>query len=274
MRALKPYTRRNPMKISVLGSIAATLLLSAFAISQSPPATVETPSDEATPAMPTTPVAETVEPELQLQPVPPILRLHLPLLGKQPGRELGVIVKSVAPDSEAEKAGLRTGDILLEAGGRLVIAGEPLDRMDSSQPIVVLRRGQARVLGPAAMNVPPVGPGRWGPRGWGPEQWDTVQGRLSVPLRVPRKRVPWRKVAPAGPGVSISSSAVTSGANGRAVSIGRAGDQVSLELSLPGLSNGPIRFQGTLEEIERELQVSDLSEAAKQEVRAALEQVR
>lgn len=211
------------MNIRLLSGAAATLLISITALAQ-------LPGEQAASAS-----------ELTLKPVPPILRLHVPLLGQK----RGVLIESVAPDSAAALLGLRSGDVLLEAGGRGIIAGDSLGPMDPAFPIVVLRRGRTLVLGPELPRK-----GFFGP----------MFGR------------PFRDGGRGG--ISASSSTSSSAAGNRAVSVSRAGDQIALELSLPGNDEGPIRLRGTADEIEQQLRSSAYSEAAKREVRAALGQVR
>ncbi|QEF96074.1 hypothetical protein Mal15_01000 [Stieleria maiorica] len=212
------------MSIRLLSGTAATLLLSLAVVAQVPPPTAAEPQGE-----------------LTLKPVPPLLRLHLPILGRQ----RGVLIESVLPESAAAKTGLRDGDILLEAGGRAVLADDSLDTPDSSFPIVVLRRGRTRVLHPT------VAEHRFFDRMFGPP----------IPGNPPT-------------GTSASASAISSGSGSRAVSISRAGDQIAIEMSLPELADDPIRLRGTAAEIEQQLQQSAIGEAVKREVRDALRQAR
>ena len=209
------------MTLRLFSGTAATLLVAFAVFAQSPPATAEP------------------EPELTLKPVPRLLRLHLPILGEK----RGVLVESVTAGSAAAGTGLRAGDVILEAGGRAITAGDALQQPDPAFPIVVLRRGRTRVLHPGAME----------------------NGFLDQMFAPP-------VFADEPGGTSISTSAISSGSGSRAVSVSRAGDQISLEMSLPELTEGPIRLRGTAAEIERQLRESTLGEAVKREVRAALRQ--
>ncbi|MCS7471640.1 PDZ domain-containing protein [Stieleria sp. ICT_E10.1] len=211
------------MTLRFFSGSAATLLVAFAVFAQSPPAATEP------------------EPELTLQPVPTLLRLHLPILGEK----RGVLVEAVAAGSAAAGTGLRAGDIILEAGGRAVITGDALQQPDPAFPLVVLRRGRAQVLHPAAME------NRFPERMFGPP----MPGNRST-------------------GTSVSSSAISSGSGSRAVSVSRAGDQIAIEMSLPEMAEGPIRFRGTAAEIEQQLGQSTLGEAVKREVRTVLRQSR
>ncbi|PAY20438.1 hypothetical protein CKO51_06270 [Rhodopirellula sp. SM50] len=211
------------MTLRLFSGTAATLLVAFAVFAQSPPAATEP------------------EPELTLQPVPTLLRLHLPILGEQ----RGVLVEAVAAGSAAAGTGLRAGDVILEAGGRAIIAGDALQRPDPAFPIVVLRRGRTRVLYPGAME-----------NGFMDQMFTPP-----VPADQPG-------------GTSVSSSAIRSGSGSRAVSVSRAGDQFAIEMSLPELAEGPIRFRGTAAEIEQQLRQSTLGEAVKREVRTVLRQSR
>ena len=221
------------MSIRFISGIAATLLCFGITLAQVPAPVVEP------------------QPELTLKPVPPILRLHLPILGEN----LGVLVESVSRGSAPENAGIRAGDVLLEAGGSAVRTGDPLDPLDASLPIVVLRRGRTQLLHPR-------------------HRTPNVYGRPFPAFDAP-PAMSNRDFGPIpGGGVSVSSSSTSSSFGDRAVSISRAGEQISLEISMPDLADGPIRLHGTAEEIEHQLQTSELAETAKREVRAALQQAR
>ena len=66
----------------------------------------------------------------------------------------------------------------------------------------------------------------------------------------------------------VTASSFASG--NQAISVSRVGDQISLEMYIPGVSPNPIRLRGTPAQIETQLKNSDLSQAAKQAVRRAL----
>lgn len=184
-------------------------------------------------------------PELILDAVPELLRMHLPILGTK----TGVLVRSVTPGSSADRAGLRNGDIILEAGGRPVIEGQPLSEVDAALPNVVLRRGRPQILNPAATEMQMF-------------QHPFGGGFLGDPAMQPARIR------------STSSASSFSGPGGQAVSISRSGDQISLEMSIPGLAKDPIRLHGTPAEIERKLQTGTWSPAIKTQVRRALQQAR
>ncbi|MCO8125506.1 PDZ domain-containing protein [Stieleria sp. TO1_6] len=212
------------MILRIFGGVAALLTLTVVVLAQAPPSPPPT--------------------EITLQPVPAILRLHVPRLTG----DRGVLVQSVMPESASAKAGIRVGDVLLEVGGRTIHQDDTLGKLESAFPIVVLRRGRIRVLRAEPREMPA----------------DWVDPLAPFPPNPHAASGLWM------PGFSSSSASSRGGAGNRAVAISRAGDQISLEMSLPQWVADPIRLRGTAAEIERQIQESKLPEAAKREVRATL----
>jgi len=219
-------------------ALLAAAAIAAGALSQSPATDPAPATDPSQAAEETAAEREAVAqpPEIVWAEVPQLLRMHVVMLGPK----AGIVCESLAPGSEAESIGLRAGDILLENGGRRVKNVDHLAQIQLRPPLVVLRQGQIRVLPPTFAALPGVQPNS----------------------------------AIAGPRASVSASAASSAqagrSAGRAVSISQAGDQISLEMSLPRWVDRPIRFQGTRAQIQRELALSDLPAGAKREVRAVL----
>ena len=167
-----------------------------------------------------------------IKPVPQLLRLHLPMLSDREG----VLVESVDAGSAAERAGLKAGDVLIEAGGRRLIAGQPVPDMDPALPLVVIRRGQPQVL----IDPPAI------PRMFG------------NPL-------------PMTPGVAASAfSFGAASASGHSLSINQVGQRITVQYDSPQYSDGPVRFSGSAEEIEQQLRQSDLPAEARAEIRNQL----
>jgi hypothetical protein len=231
---------------------AGTLVFAACSIAQPPDAApgpnTESPA-EAAPAL--DPLSATDARTFESLSIPPLLRMHLPMLRPGTGR----LVQFVPPGSEAERLGLRTGDVLLRAGGRAVSSNVEFRPNGAQLPLLVIRRGRTIEL-PSQFGRPGFSqPFR---RGFPPE---------FVPMPGPQRGA-WNRPR-ARSGVAVSSASVSS-ASGQAVSISRAGDQISLEMRLPQFTSQPIRLNGTLAEIEQQLQASDLPEPAKQQVRQSL----
>ena len=242
------------MKTTFATPCLATVLLACVAWGQtpgqpnSPPESTALPSAvhrDASESTAQTADADPSPPELGLEAVPELLRLHLPMLG----RNSGVLVRSVTPGTDADRAGLRNGDIILEAGGRPIIEGQPLSQADAALPSVVLRRGRPLVLNPTAPEMRMFDPRFAG-------------GFLGDP-----------RMQPSSVG-SVSSASSFAGPGGQAVSISRNGAQLSLEMSIPAFAKNPIRLRGTIAEIERKLQTGPFPEAVKQQVRQALRDTR
>ncbi|KAA5547064.1 PDZ domain-containing protein [Roseiconus nitratireducens] len=226
------------MTIRLFSGLTALALLSMAALAQPP-----SPAEESGPAAATESVPE---PPLVLAPVPTLLRMHLPDLPESEGQ----LVQSVLTGSDAARLGLRPGDILLECNGRIVDRQSEVPAPDPSLPMVVLRRGRMQMLPPSRAPLTGREP-RWPDESWGTE-------------------VQPNRAFPSGGVTASSRSEVRGGVGGRAVSISRTGDQISLEMSMPELTPQPVRFRGTLAQIQRELDASDLPTAAKNEVRSAL----
>ncbi|HEY5490797.1 MAG TPA: PDZ domain-containing protein, partial [Gemmatimonadaceae bacterium] len=63
----------------------------------------------------------------------------------------GVLVQRVAPETPAARAGLKGGDVIVEAGGRQVTSARLLQRLISdtdarSLKLKVVRKGKARTV--------------------------------------------------------------------------------------------------------------------------------
>lgn len=172
-----------------------------------------------------------------IKPVPRVLRLHLPRLGAR----AGVLVDTVVPGSAPANVGLMDGDILVEAGGHRVIAGAPLPDLNPAMPIVVIRRGM-------------------------PQRLNTVQhGR--IPIGFPHNiGAPITSANGRARAWGAAATSVSSAAGGRAVSISQAGDRISLQYEAPSVPDGPVQFNGTMAEIQQQLQQSTLPEPVRQDI--------
>lgn len=171
---------------------------------------------------------------------PEILRLHCPPLRG----EAGVWVRKVDPNGQAAARGIRTGDILLRADGRTLAASKRLPAPDQVLDLVVLRQGQIRFIAPVLPNFPKVHAG---------DDWMLDR--------------------------SVSTSAFSGDFAGAfandesgAVAVSQVGDQINLQMTLPELGDQPVRFRGTRQQIEQQLQKSTLTADGKQRVRRALAQ--
>jgi hypothetical protein len=157
------------------------------------------------------------------------------------GPEAGVLIESVAAESPAEAAGLIAGDILIEAGGHPLLAGKPLPQLDPTMPLVVVRRGQPRVLNPTPVGLadaamPPGG------------IFQTPAGRAAV---------------------SAQTFATGSG-GGEAISVSQVGEQVTIEYDSPQCPGGPVRFSGSIGQIEQQLGESELPMPVQNRIRRQL----
>ncbi len=190
-----------------------------------------TPADVAAEAPPTSPAG------LRIAAVPQLLRSHLPLLGP----DAGLLIESVAAGSPAEAAGLVAGDILIEAGGRPLIAGKPLPQLDPTLPLVVVRGGQPRVLNQAPVGLPDAA---MPPEGF---------------FRLPAGRA----------AVSAQTFATGSG-SGEAISVSQVGEQVTIEYDSPQCPGGPVRFSGSIGQIDQQLVESDLPMPMQNRIRRQL----
>lgn len=237
------------MKKPMIFSVIATICLVAIAYGQ-PPNNSKTGTSQAA-----EPNAEVTVEQFRLEPIPELMRLHLPAIGKLRGQ----LVMEVPRGSMADRIGVRPGDLLLESGGKQILEGKPLGKLNEAFPTVVMRRGRTMVLGGQARRN----------SGWGLRN-------LPADLLAEAQMPAWMNHPTFQPGrgfsggVTASSSSARSGFGSEAVSVSRAGDQISLEMSLPELSGRNIRMSGTVAEILTELQRSDLPEAAKRRVKAAI----
>ncbi len=169
---------------------------------------------------------------------PEILRLHCPPLRG----DAGVWVRKVDPSSRAAVQGIQAGDILLTANGRILASSKRLPAPNQVSELTLLRRGQVRY-------VSPMGPD--------PDNFPRDDDWLRDP--------------------TLSARAFTGGFAGAfpadhsgAVAISRAGDQINLQMTLPELGRKPIRFRGTRQQIEQQLQESTLTDDGKRRVLRAL----
>lgn len=175
--------------------------------------------------------------QMQVERVPQLLRMHLPALGSNDG----LVVGRIDPRGAAAMTyGLHRGDILLRVGEETIVGFGSLPR-SLGEDLIVMRAGQvitlpAREVDPAALTKPRAYP------------W---QHRFA-PARMP----------------GVAASAFASGSE--SVSVAQNGDQITIEMSLPELESKPIRFQGTRDEITRDVQSSTLSPATQQRVLQAI----
>lgn len=190
---------------------------------------------------------------LELGQVPDLLRLHVPMLGPKSG----LVVTSVDPTGPAAKLGVRTGDILMEVDGRPVRRPSKLGRPDDHLVITVLRRGVPQMLatgGPAMRAGMPA-----------------MQPMPSMPAMQPMPDMP---AMPSQSGIRFGggtwSLAMSLSGQGEAVSVSRAGDQVSIDISSADPKVGRIKLSGTIAEIERQLEDGRFSGKAKAAIRKAI----
>ncbi|KAA1260763.1 hypothetical protein LF1_33040 [Rubripirellula obstinata] len=172
---------------------------------------------------------------IEFEPVPEILRLHCPPL--QSGQ--GLVVKRIGDDFDAQFQ-LNAGDILLSASG---IAIRNVGDLPGQVPahVMVMRRGQ----------ITPLGQGR---RFCG---WNGYRPGFMNPAMMQQRQG----------GVSASSYAD----GNESVSVSQSGNQISLDMSLPGLDAGNISYRGTRDQIQREVESSNLPPAAIQRVLEAIQ---
>ncbi|MCC9643411.1 hypothetical protein LOC71_14090 [Rhodopirellula sp. JC740] len=184
--------------------------------------------------------------KVQFTRVPPLLAMHLPMLAG----DRGLVVKEVA-DENADNSLLQEGDVLLAVDGRPVVAGQGVPPMAQAN-IVVLRRGQSVTL---PVHTLPA---------------HTLNGRIhqSHTLQPGFAPYPWLQPRFAAPSVTASAYA---GGN-ESVSVSQNGDQILVEMDLPQLHNGPLRYRGTREQIEEEVRNSNLAPAVRRRVMEAIGQ--
>lgn len=177
--------------------------------------------------------------KVEFEPVPEILRWHCAAL--QSGQ--GLVVKRVHEDFNAPYR-LLAGDVLLSVSGIPIrsindLPGTPISQLPLTA--VVMRRGQIKTLG---QSRPIVG-------------WPRNNARFPGPAMM-------QDLAKVG--VYASASA---GGN-ESVSVSQNGDQISIDMSLPQLHAGNIRYRGTRDQIQREVESSNLPPAAIQRVLDAI----
>ena len=171
--------------------------------------------------------------QMQVERVPQLLRMHCPTLGSNDG----LVVSRIDPRGAAALTyGLQRGDILLRVGEQPIVGFGSLPG-SPGEDLIVMRSGRvitvpARKVDPAALTRPR--PFRWNHR--------------LAPARIS----------------GVAASAFASG--NESVSVAQNGDQITIEMSLPELESEPILFQGTRDEITRDVQSSKLSPAAKERV--------
>lgn len=172
--------------------------------------------------------------------IPSLLRLHCPVLVG----DLGVLVDKCHENSLATRLGLQPGDVILEINGLPVSASRILPPAGPMSVLIVLRRGQPTVLTapPATADLP-------------------IDGLPGTPWRIPDQ-------LPSAWSGGVTASSFATG--NQAISVSRAGNQVSIEIADPEISKQPLRFSGTPDQIEQQLQRSSLNAASKQTVRQAL----
>ena len=197
------------------------------------------------------PLADNIGWGLSFAAIPEVLRAHCPaLMGGH-----GLLVSDVLEDSPAEHVGMRTHDVLLELAGRPLTRSDELSEPDRHVPLLVLRRGHVQML-----TMLPAHPGR---DGWfGP--------RFPRPTPFNRQAAP----RPFGPPVAAHSVARASSSGNGSMSVSIAGDQIALEFSSAATGGNPVRLQGTIEQIERQVHEQDLAPEARQQVWDALREIR
>ncbi len=152
-----------------------------------------------------------------------------------------MLIESVDQGSPAAAAGLVAGDILIEAGGHPLVAGKPLPPMDPTLPLVVVRRGQPRVLN----NLPP--------------------GRAGAAMAfgdLPRLQ--------AAPAAATAQTFATGAAGGEAISISQVGEHVTVQYDSPQCPDGPVRFSGSMQQIEQQLGETALPKSVRENIRRQL----
>ncbi|MCC9658196.1 PDZ domain-containing protein [Rhodopirellula halodulae] len=179
--------------------------------------------------------------KVQFTRVPPLLAMHLPMLAG----DRGLVVKEAA-DENADNSLLQEGDVLLAVDGRPVVAGQGVPPMAQAN-IVVLRRGQTVTLPVHSLD-------RQMRQSHGPQP-----GFAPYPWLQPRFAAP-----------SVTASAYAGG--NESVSVSQNGDQILIEMDLPQLHNGPLRYRGTREQIEEEVRNSNLAPAVRRRVMEAIGQ--
>ena len=189
---------------------------------------------------------------VEFENVPQILHMHCQI----PESVDGLLVKRISKGFRGPVR-LRQGDIVLFSGGTPV---RSIDDLPQQMPadLIVMRRGQVMPLTASPAT------GGWNQiesilrnenRGLGTLPCMTFPGGAGMPF-------PPQQLG----GVSASAFA----GNNESVSVSQNGDQISIEMSLPGLHAEKLQYRGTLSQIEQEVQRSNLPAAAKQRVLEAI----
>jgi hypothetical protein len=175
--------------------------------------------------------------QMHVERVPQLLRMHCPALSSHDG----LVVGRIDPRGAAALTyGLNRGDILLRVGEEPIVGFGSLPRYPG-EDLTVMRAGQVITL--PAREVDP--------------------NALAKP-----RPLPWQHRYPLARMSGVAASAFASG--NESVSVAQNGDQITIEMSLPELESNPIRFQGTRDEITRDVESSKLSPAAQQRVLQAI----
>ena len=195
--------------------------------------------------------------------IPDILRMHCPPLRG----DVGVLITQVLPDSPAARTGLRPGDVVLDVQGVPVESASELPNPAGLfQPprIRVLREGRVHNLGQPFLAA---GPNQSGDQIKQMVEQMMRQSRRQAEAMVPSIAVPPGYATMPRTGAYASSSAMGS----ESMSVSRANDQISIEMSSSD-GGGTIRLQGTMDEIEQQMQAQQLSPETRNKVRRALGQ--
>ena len=170
--------------------------------------------------------------------VPKLLRMHCSILPP----EQGVLISRISRRGPAAMIyDLHVGDVLLTADGEAVFGMASLPEFPGAS-LTAMRGGEEISIEPRAVCPPDP--------------------------TVNQQRLPLAAAVPQGNPIGATASAYSSG--NESVSIAQNGDQITLEMSLPELQSGPIRFRGTRQQIIRDVQESKLSPAARQRVLQAI----
>jgi hypothetical protein len=197
--------------------------------------------------------SQTIRWNIEFEPVPEILRMHFRSL--QEGH--GLLVKRVHTDPNRLYEFL-AGDILLSVAGKPIRSINDLPTTPSNNfpvTVIVMRQGQIQPLRKDYSKS--CWPGHRPMSRSLPMFMDP--GTFKVPATVPG----WAKA-----GVYASAQA----GNNESVSVSRNGDQFSIDMSLPNLHAGNISYRGTRDQIQREVENSNLPPAAIERVLEAIQQ--
>ena len=255
----------RPLLMSATGS----LLLAAVAIA-APPATNQLKSELKTESVPAW--------GMDVAEIPGILRMHCPVLQGN----IGVLVADVSPDSPAGRAGLLGGDVVLEIDGLRVhdvadLPAAPSNATATRSRILVLRHG--RVQSSRRVTTERMSSGQLAlPDNPGDEVRRMMERMLQQSRNQPGIGLPPSWDQPESDGTESYGTMPRSGAyaassasGNESMSVSRAGEQISIEMSSPG-GGAPIRLKGTMDQVEQQMRDQGLSPATKQKIRRALGQ--